>query len=102
MRYRPVALAGALLALSGWAHAQSDKALQVRSMAAACAGCHGTHGVAESGHPSLAGLKQEELLQKMLDFKAGTKPATLMHQLSRGYSDEQLRAMAAYFSVQKK
>jgi len=102
MNYRPVVLAGALLALCGSAQAQVMEPLQVRSMAAACAGCHGTHGLAESGHPSLAGVSRDELLQKMLDFKTGSKPATLMHQLTRGYSDEQLGALAGYFSVQKK
>lgn len=102
MKYRPVALAGVLLALSGWAAAQSPDALQARALAAACASCHGTHGLAESGLPSLAGVPQAELLQKMLAFKTGAKPATLMHQISRGYSDEQLRAIAAYFAVQKK
>lgn len=102
MTYRPVVLASALLAVGGWAQAQAMDALQVRAMAAACAGCHGTHGLAESGHPSLAGVSQNELLKKMLDFKTGASPATLMHQLTRGYSDEQLAALAAYFSVQKK
>jgi cytochrome c553 len=38
----------------------------------------------------------------MLDFKAGRKPATLMHQLAKGYSDEQIVAIAGYFAAQKK
>jgi cytochrome c553 len=38
----------------------------------------------------------------MLDFKTGKKPATIMHQLSKGYSDEQLAALASYFSALKK
>jgi sulfide dehydrogenase cytochrome subunit len=38
----------------------------------------------------------------MLDFKTGKKPATIMHQLSKGYTDEQLEQLAAYFSMLKK
>jgi cytochrome c553 len=38
----------------------------------------------------------------MLDFKSGKKPATIMHQLSKGYTDEQLAALSGYFAAQKK
>lgn len=80
-------------------HADS---LQVRSMAASCAACHGTQGVAEKGMETLAGQPKEDLLKKMLDFKTGKKPATVMHQLSKGYTDEQLEQLADYFSALKK
>ncbi|MDQ3061102.1 MAG: class I cytochrome c [Pseudomonadota bacterium] len=102
MKSCPVVLAGALLAVSGWASAQAMDFLQVRGMAAACAGCHGTHGLARSGPWSLAGAGRDELLQKMLAFKTGARPATVMHQITRGYSNEELGALAAYFSIQKK
>jgi len=76
--------------------------LQLRSLAASCANCHGTLGVAEPGNESLAGVSKDELLKKMMDFKTGKKPATIMHQLSKGYTDEQLAALAGYFSSLKK
>lgn len=92
--------AGSVLAsLSLWASAD---ALQVRSMAASCAGCHGTHGIAEQGMKSLAGVPKEDTLKKMLDYKSGKAPATLMHQLSKGYSDEQIEQLASYFAALKK
>ncbi len=81
--------------------AQAD-ALQVRSLAASCASCHGTNGVAQQGMESLAGRPKDELLKQMLDFKTGKKPATIMHQLSKGYTDEQLEQLAGYFSALKK
>lgn len=80
----------------------SADALQVRGMAASCTSCHGTHGIAQPGMESLAGKPREELVQKMLDFKSGKKPATLMHQLSKGYSDKQIEQMADYFAALKK
>lgn len=100
MKYFPVLLAGVLLATSGWAQAQSPDSLQVRSMAAACAGCHGTNGRAQPGQAVLAGVSQAVLLRKLLDFKSGAQRATLMPQIAKGYSDAQLAALAAYFSVQ--
>jgi cytochrome c553 len=84
-------------------HAQSaaPSPLQVRSWAAGCANCHGTNGVAEAGHVSLAGQNAEMLLKNLLDYKEGRRPATLMHQLAKGYSDAELKAIANYFAAQK-
>jgi len=75
---------------------------QVKVWAAACANCHGTNGRAQPGMESLAGKDKAELTQKMLDFKTGRKPATIMHQISKGYSDEQIQEISAYFAAQKK
>ena len=89
-------LATAALALgAGAAQAQTDP-LQVRSWAAACASCHGTNGQAQTGNEPLAGGNKDEML------KRGAKPATIMHQLSKGYSDEQLAAIVSWFAAQKK
>ena len=93
--------AAALLAAASAAQAQTDP-LQVRSWAAACANCHGTNGQAQSGNEPLAGGNKDELLKKLMDFKSGAKPATIMHQLSKGYTDEQLAAIAGWFAAQKK
>lgn len=75
---------------------------QVRVWAAACANCHGTDGRAAPGMPSLAGQPRDELLQKLLAYKNGQRPATLMHQIARGYTDEQLAQIAAHFAAQQK
>ncbi len=90
-----------LLWASQAAWAQVDN-LQVRSWAAACAGCHGTLGVAQPGMESLAGVPKDELQKKLMDFKTGRKPATLMHQISKGYTDAQIEQLAGYFAALKK
>ena len=97
-------LAASLLCLLTTANAQSHSPdpLQVRSWAAGCAGCHGTDGRAEVGMVALAGMNKDEIVKSMQDFKAGRRPATLMHQLAKGYSDAQIVSIAAYFAVQKK
>jgi len=91
-----------LALLAGATLAQAQDALQVRSWAASCANCHGTDGRAQPGMEALAGANKDDIVKKMLDFKAGRKPATIMHQLAKGYSDEQIVAIAGYFASQKK
>lgn len=91
--------AGVLCAATLSAHAQVN---QVRVWAAACANCHGTEGRALEGMEALAGKNKDDMLKTLLDFKSGRKPATIMHQLSKGYTDEQLAEIAAYFAAQKK
>ena len=94
-------LALSLLTTAGLAQASTD-ALQVRSWAAACANCHGTNGQAQPGNEPLAGGNKDDMLKKLMVFKSGAKPATIMHQLSKGYTDEQLAAITAWFAAQKK
>lgn len=93
-------LTASTLCLAAWG-AQAE-VNQIRVWAAACANCHGTMGKAETGNESLAGKDKDELVQKLMDFKTGRKPATLMHQISKGYTDEQLVQLATYFSNLKK
>ena len=91
-----------LLAMAGTSHA-ADPNL-ARNLAATCANCHGTNGnaVKGSGLDSLAGVPKDKTLQKLADFKSGDKPASIMHQIAKGYSDEQINAIAGYFAAQKK
>ncbi len=109
-----IALAAGLCALAAAAQAQQPAPPPpafapsnltppgVRAMAANCAACHGTNGRPAPGSTlaGLAGKPKEELLNAMNQFKAGKKPATLMHQISKGYTDEEIVALADYFSRQ--
>jgi cytochrome subunit of sulfide dehydrogenase len=100
------ALSAALLVGAGLSpvFAQDAKALQVTALAATCANCHGTQGVAvpNANVPGLAGMPASYLIEQMKAFKAGARPATVMHQLSKGFSDAQIDSIAAYFAAQKK
>lgn len=97
MKKKSLFLAGNLLALfAGLAQAE---VAQIKVWAAACATCHGTHGQSQPGMASIAGIDKEQLAQKLLDYKTGRTPATLMHQLTKGYSDEQIHQLAAHFSA---
>ena len=86
----------ALLCVAGVSNAQS---LQVKQWAASCSACHGTDGYSEGGMASFAGQSKAELIQKMNEYKTGKRVATIMHQLSKGYSEEQIEQIAAYFAA---
>jgi sulfide dehydrogenase cytochrome subunit len=77
--------------------------LGIRSLAANCSACHGTNGNSVGGaFGGLAGLDKDYFVNQMKLFKEGKREATLMHQISKGYSDAEITAMAGFFSVQKK
>ena len=82
------------------AHAQETAA--VRGMAATCANCHGTDGRSAGTVPGLAGTDRGYLVQRMQDFKSGKRPATIMHQIAKGFTDAQIEQIAAYFAAQRK
>ncbi|KXB31196.1 cytochrome C [Dechloromonas denitrificans] len=89
--------------LAATSTAQAADPNLARNLAATCANCHGTNGnaVKGSGMDSLAGMEKAKTLQKLADFKSGDKPASIMHQISKGYTDEQLDLIATYFAAQK-
>jgi sulfide dehydrogenase cytochrome subunit len=80
----------------------AEPKLDGRQLYATCANCHGTDGVSAGGPlPTLAGQPKDVLAANMKAFKAGTRPATIMQQIAKGYTDEQIEAIAAYLAVRK-
>jgi cytochrome c553 len=74
-----------------------------RSLAATCANCHGTGGRPRNATiPPLAGMPAEVLLAALTDYRSGKRPGTVMPQIAKGYTEDQLRLVAAYLSRQAK
>ena len=94
-------IAAALAAAPLASHAQDSAA--ARRLAATCANCHGTDGRSVTKEViGLAGLPKEHLVTQMKAFRDGSRPATVMHQIAKGYSDQQIELMADYFSRRPK
>ncbi len=87
-----------LLGVAGLAQAQD--ANLARNLAATCANCHGTNGHARGDMKPLAGVSADKIVAMLADFKSGNQPATIMHQISKGYTDEQIKLVAAFFAAQ--
>jgi cytochrome subunit of sulfide dehydrogenase len=95
------ALAGSAL-LGVTAPVQAQDMNKVRYLAATCANCHGTDGRSVGIMESLAGYDKEKFITNMKEYRSGDKPATIMHQLVKGYTDKQIADLAAYFAAQPK
>jgi cytochrome c553 len=92
-----------ILALAGPAAVHAQEASQ-RNLAAPCAICHGTQGRPAPTAPliPLAGLPADHIAAQMRAFRDGRRPATVMHQIAKGYSDAEIDALAAWFAAQKR
>jgi sulfide dehydrogenase cytochrome subunit len=93
------AIASGLLAASSPALAQD--ATLARNLAATCANCHGTNGQARGEMASLAGRPADQLLTILAGYRSGAIPATIMHQIVKGYTEPQLQLIAGHFAAQK-
>ena len=101
-RSRSLSLAAAAAAaLAAGAPAFAQDANLARSLAATCANCHGTNGNARGDMKPLAGMPAETMVAMLGAFRSGALPATIMHQVVKGYTDEQVRLIAGYFAAQK-
>lgn len=74
----------------------------VRAMAMNCAPCHGTNGRSAEGSPlpQLAGQSADAIVGKMKAFREGKREATVMHQITKGFSEAEIAALAAWFARQ--
>ena len=90
-----------LAALLAGGAVQAQDVTTGRSLAATCANCHGTNGRAEGAMAPLAGYPPDRLVAMLADFRSGKRPATIMHQIAKGYTDTQVAAIAAFFATQK-
>jgi sulfide dehydrogenase cytochrome subunit len=96
---RTIAITVALAAAAFAANAQENG----RNLAAACAICHGSEGRAVTKDViPLAGLPREHIATQMRAFRDGQRPATVMHQIAKGYTDAQIDAIAGWYAAQKR
>jgi cytochrome c553 len=84
----------------------AQQSLHTRTLAASCAACHGTNGNAvkmnaEFDATALAGLDKAYIEQRLLDFRTGVRPATVMHRHANGLTLDEIKQLADYFSRQK-
>ena len=88
-----------LIALAGTAGAQAR--IDIEPLARTCNGCHGVGGASVSGPmPSIGGLPRSYLKRVMKQWKYGERSAITMDRILKGFSDDQIDALADYFSRQ--
>jgi sulfide dehydrogenase cytochrome subunit len=69
--------------------------------ATGCSGCHSPAGKAATAIPPITGRDEKELVTEMEAFREGKRPATVMTRLMKGFTPEEMRAIAAWLAAQK-
>ena len=69
--------------------------------AASCSGCHPSSARVASPVPRLAGLDRAAIVRAMQDFRSGKRTATVMDRIAKGFTDDEIEAIAAWFATQK-
>lgn len=96
-----MALAAGLVAAPMAAHADANT-MHIATMADSCAGCHGTDGASPGAMPGFSNKTADVIKKALLEYKAGTKEATVMDRIVKAYSDADLDAMATFFAAKNK
>lgn len=66
--------------------------------ASSCSGCHAANTTAI---PGIVGRDANDTMAAMTAFRDGLRPATVMNRIAKGFSDDELRAIAAWLAIQK-
>jgi cytochrome subunit of sulfide dehydrogenase len=100
---RPAVAALVVIAsgLAASAPAAAEDGPNGAELALSCAACHGTNGHSPGAIPSIQGKSAAYIEDALNGFKAGSRPATVMNRLAKGYSAAEIKALAAYFSTVK-
>ena len=77
-------------------HAQNAEIL-----ANACTSCHGVEGKSQGAIPSLVAVDAKVLADAFKAFATGARKGTVMNYVAKGYTDEQIAAISAYFAARK-
>ena len=69
--------------------------------AVSCSGCHPTSTRVTSPVPRLNGLDHAAIIKAMQDFRSGARQATVMDRIAKGFTDQEIQAIAAWLAAQK-
>jgi cytochrome c553 len=69
--------------------------------ASSCTGCHAANAGVDTAVPRLGGRPAADLVTQMQAFKSGQKPSTVMDRIAKGFTDEEIQAIAAWYAQQK-
>jgi cytochrome subunit of sulfide dehydrogenase len=69
--------------------------------AASCSGCHPSSARLSSPVPRLAGMDRAAIVKAMQDFRSGQRAGTVMDRIAKGFTDDEVAAIAAWYATQK-
>ncbi|MDO8397960.1 MAG: c-type cytochrome [Bradyrhizobium sp.] len=69
--------------------------------ASSCSGCHPANTGIDTPIPRLNGRNAAEISEQMKTFRAGQRSATVMGRIAKGFSDDEIEAIAAWYAEQR-
>jgi cytochrome c553 len=69
--------------------------------ASSCSGCHPAGRGVDTAVPRLNGRDAAQLVSAMEQFRSGQRPSTVMDRIAKGFTDDETKAIAAWYAAQK-
>jgi cytochrome subunit of sulfide dehydrogenase len=76
-------------------------AAEMPAGASSCSGCHAASAAVQTPVPRLVGVPAPQIVTAMQAFRTGQRPATVMDRIAKGFSEEEISALAAWYAAQK-
>lgn len=70
-------------------------------IAGTCTTCHGENGLSPGSIPTLSGFRAREIERRLIEFKSGERPSTMMRRIMAPFEKDDIRALAEYFAALK-
>jgi sulfide dehydrogenase cytochrome subunit len=95
VRWLAAAIGSALIAVAVVASAEPPVG------AASCSGCHPASARVTSPVSRLAGRDRAEIVKAVQEFRSGARAGTVMDRIAKGFTDEEIQAIAAWYAAQR-
>jgi sulfide dehydrogenase cytochrome subunit len=69
--------------------------------AVSCSGCHPASSTVTSPVPRLTGQDRAAIVRAMQEFRSGQRAGTVMDRIAKGFTDDEIQALATWFAAQK-
>jgi sulfide dehydrogenase cytochrome subunit len=69
--------------------------------ASACSGCHPAASGVDTPVKRLKGQDAAQIVAAVQEFRLGARAATVMDRIAKGFTDDEIRAIATWYAAQK-
>jgi cytochrome c553 len=94
-------ISAVLLLAAALPRAEAASLMPPPTGASSCSGCHPAGKAVDTPVPGLAGRNPAEIAAAMTAFRSGQRPASVMDRIAKGFSDDEIKAIAAWYGAQQ-
>lgn len=98
--FSALSLAAAAAAIAPAAHAQARAGVPPPG-ASSCSGCHPASSGIDTPVARLIGRNPAEIVSAVQAFRSGQRSATVMDRIAKGFTDDEIKAIADWYGAQK-